>query len=287
MEIEKLVVEATKGNKTALEGVVSSIQDNIYYLALRMLADPDDALDATQEILLKIVTNLSTFRFESQFNTWVHRIAVNHLISDKKLREKNAELNFDLFKKDLESDLTPHSGWEEDPQYIVLLNELRISCTMAMLLCLKPSIRMAYILGDIFDLEHGEASEALSISKENFRKRLSRARADVLEFTSQSCGLVSEHAACRCEKKLNGAIDRKRVVPGNSFFPIEVKFSYDKVKKSLLETQQDLKTLASQNAISHYKCPIKLGEYIESLVSEGISSKKVQFETSCLRNGQR
>jgi RNA polymerase sigma factor (sigma-70 family) len=84
MEIENLIKEAVNGNKTALEGVVASIQDNIYYLSLRMLANPDDAQDATQDILIRVITKLSSFRFDSKFNTWVYRVASNYLITEKK-----------------------------------------------------------------------------------------------------------------------------------------------------------------------------------------------------------
>lgn len=273
MEIEKLITEATKGNKAALENIVTSIQDNIYNLALRMLVNPDDAMDATQKILIKVITNLSSFRFESQFNTWVYRIATNHLINEKKIREKDLGLTFDIYQQDLESDLQEPSQQKNDPQYEVLLNELRISCTMAMLLCLNPPHRMAYILGDIFELNHGEASLILSISKESFRKRLSRARADIVEFTSKSCGLISDSAKCTCEKKLNGAIKRQRINPEHIFFAGE-EYSYSNIKQSLSETQHALKTLALQNAVSFYKCPTILSDVIKSLVNEAINTNR-------------
>ena len=280
MEIEKLVTEAIGGNKTALEGVAAAIQDNIYYLALRMLANPENAKDATQEILIKIITNLSSFRFESQFNTWVYRIAANYLISEKKILNKDPGLTFDLYKEDLESDLQEPSSLQGELSYPILLNELRISCTMAMLLCLSPAHRMAYILGDIFEMEHIEASKVLSISKDNFRKQLSRARAKVIEFTSKSCGFVNSCAKCSCEKKITGALRRKRVSPDNIYFTSDRQYSYDEIRESLSKTQQDLKTLALQKSIDHYKCPINLGAIIESLVSDGVKANKALYRTS-------
>ena len=54
MDIKKLISKAINGDQTALEGIVNSIQDNVYYLSLRMLANPDDAKDATQEIKTEI-----------------------------------------------------------------------------------------------------------------------------------------------------------------------------------------------------------------------------------------
>jgi len=274
MEIEKLVTEATKGNKTALEGIAVAIQDNIYYLALRMLVNPEDARDATQEILVKVITNLSAFRFESQFNTWVYRIAANYLISEKKACEKASGLTFDIYKADLESDLQEPDDLKDNPQYKVLLNELRISCTMGMLLCLSPAYRMAYILGDIFDMEHNEASDILSISPANFRKQLSRARTKIVEFMSDSCGIVNNSAKCKCDKKLIGAINRNRVDANHIVFATKTQNFYDEMKTSLEKTQQDLKALALQKSINHYMCPIQLSDMIESLVVEGTKANK-------------
>jgi len=275
MEIEKLVLEATKGNKTALEGVAVAIQDNIYYLALRMLVNPDDAKEATQEILIKIITNLSSFRFESQFETWVYRLAANYLITEKRILNRDPGLTFEMYKLDLESDLQDPGELQNNSEYQVLLNELRISCTMAMLLCLNPQHRMAYVLGDILELDHAEASEVLSISKDNFRKQLSRARAKVVEFTSASCRLVCNHAKCSCETKLTGAVKRKRVNSEHIYFSASTQYTYSEVKESLLETQQGLKSLVLHKSINNYKCPVELSTTIERLVADGIKTRNI------------
>jgi len=143
-----------------------------------------------------------------------------------------------------------------------------------MLLCLKSAHRMAYILGDILELEHVEASKILSISKENFRQQLSRSRAKVVQFTSDSCGLVSRDASCSCEKKLTGVVARKCIDPDRINFHDNSQKSYSKIKKSLLETQEELRTLKFQNAVIPYKCPDELSNIIGSLVDEGIKSNK-------------
>lgn len=277
MNIEKLVHQAIGGDKSALEGVIAAIQDGLYYLALRMLANPDDAKDATQEILIKIITKLSTFKFQSQFKTWTYRIASNYLISEKKILSKDLGLTFDIYKADLENDLYDPAELKHHPEYPIMLNELRISCTIAMLLCLNSSHRMAYILGDIYELEHQEASDILAITKDNFRKQLSRARKKVISFTANSCGLVSNCAKCSCEKKITGAINRQRVQPKNIRFANKNVEPYLEIKYIIRETQDDLRALTLQNSIARYKCPIKLGDMIESLVVEGIS---LEFENS-------
>ena len=78
-ELQALVDKATAGDRKALETLVTSVQDIVFNLSLRMLGTFADAEDATQDILLKMITHLSSFRGDSSFTTWVFSIAVNHL----------------------------------------------------------------------------------------------------------------------------------------------------------------------------------------------------------------
>ena len=92
--LDQLVEQAREGNEEALEAVVRGIQDRIYNLSLRMLWHPSDAEDATQEILLKVITHLSQFRQESAFTTWVYQIATNHLLTTRRHRAESTPLTF-------------------------------------------------------------------------------------------------------------------------------------------------------------------------------------------------
>ena len=83
-ELSVLIGKATAGDKESLETIITSIQDLVFNLSLRMLGTFPDAEDASQDILLKITTHLSSFKKESSFSTWVFRIATNHLINYKK-----------------------------------------------------------------------------------------------------------------------------------------------------------------------------------------------------------
>ncbi len=78
-EFKALAAKATAGDKKALETLVTNLQDTVFNLSLRMLGTFADAEDAAQDILLKVIMHLSSFRGESAFTTWVFRIAVNHL----------------------------------------------------------------------------------------------------------------------------------------------------------------------------------------------------------------
>src|SRR3972149_7555755 len=110
-DIEILVSLAKEGDKKALAELVLQIQDKIYGLALRMLYNPSDAEDASQEILLKIITHLGTFRGESSFSTWMYRVAANHLLT---MRKRRAELRAVSFEEYGEScDLESTVDWRE------------------------------------------------------------------------------------------------------------------------------------------------------------------------------
>src|SRR5215468_10009046 len=83
---ETLVAHATAGDREALDELVRAVQHRVYALALRMLGNPDEAADASQEILIRVVTRLGTFRGEAAFPTWVHRVASNYLLTARARR---------------------------------------------------------------------------------------------------------------------------------------------------------------------------------------------------------
>src|SRR5215475_7491079 len=76
-----LVAGAQQGDSRALEELVGRHQRWIYNIAVRMLGHPQDAEDATQEILIKALTRLSSFEGNSRFRTWLYRIVVNHVLN--------------------------------------------------------------------------------------------------------------------------------------------------------------------------------------------------------------
>src|SRR3984885_12244399 len=86
-EDQNLVVRARSGDRKALEGLVQRHQGWIYNIAVRMLFQPQDAEDATQEILVKALTRLSSFEGRSSFRTWLYRVVFNHLLNVKRGRE--------------------------------------------------------------------------------------------------------------------------------------------------------------------------------------------------------
>src|SRR6516164_3119212 len=80
----ELVERAKNGDRRALEELVLRHQAWVYNIAIRMVFHPQDAEEVTQEVLVKVITKLSTFKGESKFRTWLYRIAANHVLNMKR-----------------------------------------------------------------------------------------------------------------------------------------------------------------------------------------------------------
>lgn len=195
---------AIGGNRAALERLVRALQGNIYGLALRMLCNREDAEDATQEILIRIVTRLSQFDFRSKLTTWAYRIAVNYILDVRKSAVERLHLSFERMADDLTQARDVKAPAETERS--LLIEEVKVGCTLAMLQCLDRPHRLAYVLGEILETPGPEAAEALGISPDLFRKRLQKARSAIVDFIRGYCGLVSDAAPCRCNRKLPSAL---------------------------------------------------------------------------------
>lgn len=207
--LEGVARRALDGQRDALDDLVRALQPDVYRLAVRMLWNREDAEDATQEILIRVITRLSAFDFRSSLKTWVYRVSVNYILDVKKSPVERMRLDFERFAGDLVDGLSLDGP--EEGERAVLIEEVKIGCTLAMLQCLDRSHRIAYVLGDIMELTGPEAEGVLNISPALFRKRLERAREAVARFTRSYCGLVSESAPCRCNRRVNAAVRLGRV----------------------------------------------------------------------------
>ena len=219
----ELVQLAKRGNHAALEELVQRHQSWIYNLALRMVHHPEDAKDATQEVLIKLFTRLSTFDGRSSFRTWLYRIVVNHLLNMKRSRAEARGITFEEYGYALDG--TPDAELPDTqaiPVDVQLLTaEARIGCTMGMLLCLDREQRLIFILGGIFGVSDVVGAELLELSRDNFRQKLSRARRDLQSFMQEKCGLVNIANPCRCVRKARGFIAAGHIDPHNLRFAHE------------------------------------------------------------------
>jgi len=216
---ERLVDLAKEGKKDALEELVRGIQGRIYNLALRALFLPADAEDATQEILIKVITHLADFKGESRFTTWVFRIATNHLLTTRKCRAEKRGFSFEKAEEGIEAALSMSSSEDAEAcESSLVVEEVRLACLQGMLLCLSREIRLAFILGVVFEVTSVEGGRILNITQETFRQRLSRGRKQIQKFMTKKCSLVNPENPCACARLIPHEIEIKMLDPGNLRF---------------------------------------------------------------------
>jgi RNA polymerase sigma factor (sigma-70 family) len=205
---QELVEAARRGSRAALDGLVRALQQPVYNLALRMLANPTDAEDAAQEIIIKIITSLGGLREPGAAGAWALRVALRHLVHDRKMgRVEAMRFSFPTFGADLLDGLEAvPDDKAADPELNVLVAQVKVGCTLALLTCLSRPLRAAYILGEVYELSDLEAAAMLEIEHAAYRQRLRRARALVLAFTQHHCGIVSSEARCRCAGRVKKAL---------------------------------------------------------------------------------
>jgi RNA polymerase sigma factor (sigma-70 family) len=202
----ELILKAKNGSKSALEMLIKKHQHYIYNVALKMTLSPFDAEDVTQEVLIKVITHLSSFKGESSFRTWLYRITFNHFLKMKKNSLENYITTFDNYGQELAQMADNDLSQIEQNEWGEFIEDAKIGCMSGMLLCLDREQRLVYVLGEIFDIDHVLGSEILEISKDNFRKRLSRARRDLYNFMNSKCGLINTANPCRCVRKTKAFI---------------------------------------------------------------------------------
>lgn len=232
-ELQALVGQAVAGDKNALEALIADVQDIVFNLSLRMLGTFADAEDATQDILLKMMTHLSSFKGDSSFTTWVFSIAANHLKNYKKHMFAHCPLSFEYYGDDIENkkiqdvpDLTQNV--EKD----ILAEELKMACTNVMLQCLDTESRCIFILGTMFQLDSRIAGDILEMTPEAYRQRLSRIRKKMADFLGRYCGEYGS-GKCKCKDRVNYAIQSHRLDP--------LRLDYMTAKEISIQTVIDVK----------------------------------------------
>jgi RNA polymerase sigma factor (sigma-70 family) len=253
-----LVTLAQSGSREALEELVARHQAWIYNIALRMIYLPQDAEDITQEILIKLITKLSTFEGRSRFRTWLYRLVVNHVLNMKRTKGEQLEWTFEKYGSGLQSapdeELPDPNAVPVDLQ--LLVQEAKIGCTTGMLLCLSREQRLVYILGEIFGVTDVVGAELLEVSRDNFRQKLSRARRDLHQFMDGQCGLVNAANPCRCAKKTQAFIRAGYLDPHKLIFATS---HVERVRDLAPKTHERLEALDAAYADIHREHPFQSG----------------------------
>ncbi len=272
-ELQALVDQAVAGDKKALETLVANVQDLVFNLSLRMLGTFADAEDAAQDILLKMITHLSSFRGESSFTTWVFSIAINHLKNYKKHMFACHPLSFEYYGDDIENgkaqdvpDLT------QNVEKNLLAEELKMSCTNVMLQCLDTESRCIFILGTMFQIDSRMAGEILEMTPEAYRQRLSRIRRKMADFLGQYCGEYGS-GKCKCKDRVNYAIQSHRINP--------LKTDYMSAREISVQTMVDVKNAMEDiDGLSQdfsFCKPYQSPERVKCLIQEFLDSTQLSI----------
>ena len=261
-DLRRLAFAAAGGDSIALEVLLVAVRDDVYRLALRMLWHPEDAEDATQEALIRIMTRISSYRGEAAFRTWAYRVAATHILDWRESRAERENLSFRRFAEEL------HEGLEDPdparPDAGLLAEEVKLGCTLGMLLCLDRDHRLAYVLSDVFDIPSADGAFICDVTPATFRKRASRARSQLREFVAVNCGLVDRSARCRCDRRVATAVRIGRVSPHDLQFAPHIDVD------AAIGDMEQLHDLASlMRSHPDYKARETVNDAIRSVLASG------------------
>jgi RNA polymerase sigma factor (sigma-70 family) len=204
--LEELARRAVAGDSQALSRLVEEVQHPVYRLALRFLGHPEDAKDASQEILIRLITHLGSFEGRSQFMTWAYSVAVRQLMRTRKRQLESSIKGAETFAAHLDRGLADRDFTAEEAEYRLLSAEVRIGCTYGMLLCLSRPLRASYILGDAMGMPDTVAAEICGISRAAHRQRVARARRTMRVIIADRCGLIDAGNPCRCGRQIESSL---------------------------------------------------------------------------------
>ena len=265
MNDKELIKSCLEGNNKSLDELINSIQGLVFNLSLRFLWNRMDAEDATQEILIKIITNLSKYDGRSKFSTWTYRVATNHLLNLKQTSLEKTFTSFDVFADDLNT--TKEPAHYDLPDKDLLEKEMKTGCTLAMLQCLDRDLRLAFILWTVFKLKSNVASKITQTTPENFRKRLELSRKLIGGFLNSYCGVYNPYNNCRCNKRIDVAIKTGRITKSNLNFA-------DKIE----HYNEEMEELHSLSGIYQNHGNIQSGSNFTDKLTELIKTKNIIIE---------
>jgi RNA polymerase sigma factor (sigma-70 family) len=274
---DELISLVKNGSKSALENLIKKHQHYIYNVALKFVLSPYDAEDITQEVLIKVITNLANFKGKSNFRTWLYRITFNHFLKLRKSSLENYITTFDNYGKELDNMQDEALSPIEKTEMQLQIEDAKIGCMSGMLLCLDREQRIVYILGEIFGIDHKIGSEMLEISKDNFRQKLTRARKDLYNFMNQKCGLVNSQNPCRCDRKTKsfikaGWVDKDKRKFNTSYLNLISEIAPAKLTELLEVESRDYQTIFKNHPFQEKE---HLSKIIKIISSENLIKRSL------------
>jgi RNA polymerase sigma-70 factor (ECF subfamily) len=177
------------GDRQAFRVLVERYQKKVYGIAMGMLHSPDDAMDITQEVFIRVHAYLKHFRGGSSFYTWLYRIAINLCIDQLRREAKSPTIDYDDSLEhdhgEEASELLP--AWEMHPGKILDRKELSETIQRA-LETLSPSHRAVLLMREVEGLSYSEMADVMQCSKGTIMSRLFHARRRMQEALKATLG---------------------------------------------------------------------------------------------------
>jgi RNA polymerase sigma-70 factor (ECF subfamily) len=184
----EIVRGAQRGERESLTWIYDTYRRRIYNLCYRMIHDGADAEDLTHDVFVQVFRRIETFRGDSAFGTWLHRLAVNIVLMEIRSRKsKRYQLSPLEVKKEDDEETYEQFGFED--------GRLRGSLDRIMLegalRDLPPGYRLVFLLHDVHGYEHQEIAEILSCSVGNCKSQLHKARVKLRRLMEKDAHLNS------------------------------------------------------------------------------------------------
>lgn len=165
-------------SRPSVEEVFRQYAPRIYQLARRILGNETDAQDVTQDVMLQVLRKLDTFRGDSSFPTWLHRVTVNAALAHRRRRAARHEQDAPEVIEQSGDDQASHrplKPWAARPDQAMLSAEQReiVEKTIAEL---PEMYRDVFVLADVHQLSNAEIADLLQLSVPAVKSRLHRAR---------------------------------------------------------------------------------------------------------------
>jgi RNA polymerase sigma-70 factor (ECF subfamily) len=172
----QLIARAQRGDEEAFAALFEAHKRRVYSLCLRMTGNTAEAEDLTQEAFLQLYRKISTFRGESAFSTWLHRLAVNVVLMH--LRKKGLQ-QISLDEADTSQDEPVKRDYGSDDRRLTgSVDRIGLQKAIA---DLPPGYRAVFVLHDVEGYEHNEIAEIMKCSVGNSKSQLHKARMKLRE----------------------------------------------------------------------------------------------------------
>jgi len=174
---DALLVERLRaGEESAYELLLARFQQPVYNLVERLIDDPSEASDVTQDVFLKVFRNIGSFRGQSSLKTWVYRISVNEAHNRHRWFGRHRRAEIELESDDAGKSWLEHLSDQSKTPFDLVLNQERREAIERALAGLSPAFRDAVVLRDLEDLSYEEIADVLDVSIGTVKSRILRGR---------------------------------------------------------------------------------------------------------------